>query len=132
MAEAGAERRTRVVLADDAEDFRAILRRLLEHDGRFEVVAEAEDGHEAVQVATDHQPDVIVLDLSMPLLDGRAALPRIRAAAPATRVIVLSGFGPLDGDDAIKLGADACIEKGAGIDEIIGIVAEVANRADAD
>ncbi len=95
-------------------------------------MAEAEDGYEAVQVATDHQPDVIVLDLSMPLLNGRAALPRIRTAAPATRVIVLSGFGPLHGDDAKELGADACIEKGAGIDEIIGIVAEVANRADAD
>lgn len=132
MAEAGAERRTRVVLADDAEDLRAILRRLLENDGRFEVVAEAEDGHEAVQAATDHQPDVIVLDLSMPLLDGRGALPRIRALAPSTAVVVLSGFGSLDGGDATELGADACITKGAGIDEIVGTVAEVANRRHTD
>ncbi len=131
MDEAGAERRTRVVLADDTEDLRMVLRRLLEHDGRFEVVAEAEDGQEAVQVAAQHQPDVIVLDLSMPVLDGRAALPRIRSAAPATRIVVLSGFGSLDAGDAAELGADACIVKGAGIDEIIGTVAEVADRGDA-
>ncbi|MDQ3932733.1 MAG: response regulator transcription factor [Actinomycetota bacterium] len=131
MAKAGAGQRTRVVLADDAEDLRAILRRLLENDGRFEVVAEAEDGHEAVQAAADYQPDVIVLDLSMPLLDGRGALPRIRAVAPSTRVIVLSGFGSLDEGD-VELGVDACIEKGAGIDEIIDVVAEVANRRRTD
>ncbi len=130
MEEAGAERRTRVVLADDTEDLRTILRRLLEHDGRFEVVAEAEDGHEAVQAAADHQPDVIVLDLSMPVLDGRAALPRIRTASPASRIVVLSGFGSLDLSDAAELGADAFIAKGAGIDEIIGTVAKVANRGD--
>ncbi|MFN2556916.1 MAG: response regulator transcription factor [Nitriliruptorales bacterium] len=128
MDEAGGERRTRVVLADDTEDLRTILRRLLEHDGRFEVVGEAEDGHEAVEVAADHQPDVIVLDLSMPVLDGRAALPRIRSAAPDTRIVVLSGFGSLDADDARELGADACIAKGAGIDEIISTVARIANR----
>lgn len=129
MDEAGTEQRTRVVLADDTEDLRTVLRRLLEHDGRFEVVAEAEDGHEAVQVAADHQPDVIVLDLSMPVLDGRAALPRIRRAAPATRIVVLSGFASLE---AGAVQADACIAKGAGIDEIIRTVAEVADRGDAD
>lgn len=129
MDEAGTEQRTRVVLADDTEDLRTVLRRLLEHDGRFEVVAEAEDGHEAVQVAADHQPDVIVLDLSMPVLDGRAALPRIRRAAPATRIVVLSGFASLE---AGGVQADACIAKGAGIDEIIRTVAEVADRGDAD
>lgn len=127
--EAGAERRTRVVLADDTEDLRAILRQLLEHDGRFEVVAEAEDGHEVVQIAADHQPDVIVLDLSMPVLDGRAALPRIRVAAPSARIVVLSGFRSLD-VDATTLGVDACLEKGTGIDEIIRTVAEVAGRTD--
>ncbi len=128
MDEAGAKRRTRVVLADDSEDLRTVLRHLLEQDGRFEVVAEAEDGYEAVQVAADHQPDVIVLDLSMPVLDGHEALPRIRIAAPATRIVVLSGFGPLDAGGTTKLEADACLAKGAGIDEILGTVAEVADR----
>src|SRR2546423_11695498 len=91
----------RVVLADDFEDMRQLVRLSLERSGRFEVVGEAENGVEAIERATELQPDIFILDLSMPVLSGLEALPRIRAASPATKVVVLSGL------DRSRLESDA-------------------------
>jgi signal transduction histidine kinase len=82
----------RVVLVDDTPDIRLLLRIALEGSGRFSVVDEAGDGQAGIAVVTAAQPDVVLLDLAMPVLDGLEALPRIRAAAPHARVVVLSGF----------------------------------------
>lgn len=122
--------RVRVVIADDSPDLRTILRRLFEHDGRFEVVAEADNGEAVIERALEQQPDVVLVDLSMPVLSGSDAIPEIREAAPSAKVVVLSGFGFHDLGDAADLHADAFIEKGAGIDEILRMVAEVVGRVD--
>ncbi|MBV8296744.1 MAG: response regulator, partial [Acidimicrobiia bacterium] len=74
----------RVVLADDSDDVRDMLRMALEWDGRFDVVGEAGNGEEAVRLVSEHQPDAIFLDLVMPVLDGLKAIPRIRASSPET------------------------------------------------
>jgi signal transduction histidine kinase len=115
----------RVVLADDTEDLRSLMRTLLEREG-FEVVGEAGDGNEAIDVAVRTQPDLLLLDLAMPALDGLEALPRIRAAAPHTKVVVLSGFQAAQvGDEARDGGAHAYIEKGTGPVELIATLRQV-------
>jgi DNA-binding NarL/FixJ family response regulator len=80
----------RIVIADDHEPTRVLLRTLIELEG-MEVVAEAEDGHEAVELAVRHEPDVVLLDLNLPGLDGIAAAHRIRAACPQARLLLHTG-----------------------------------------
>ena len=83
----------RVLIADDHAVVRQGLRTFLDLQADIDVVGEAADGEEAVAAAAEHAPDVILLDLVMPRLDGLGALRRLREAAPAARVIVLTSFG---------------------------------------
>ena len=83
----------RVLIADDHAVVRQGLRTYLELQDDVEVVAEAADGESAVREAARYAPDVVLLDLVMPELDGVAALRRLREIAPASRVIVLTSFG---------------------------------------
>lgn len=119
---------TRVVLADDSEDLREVLRRLLERDGRFEVVGEAGSGDQVVPLVEERDPDVVILDLSMPVLTGRDAIPLIREASDAVRVVVMSGAGSFDVIGPEELGADAYLEKGANIEQILTTISEVVAR----
>jgi len=98
--------KVRVLLVDDLPDIRLVMRLLLEADGRAEIVGEAADGTEAVRLASELHPDVVVLDLRMPGMDGVSALPLIRDASPGTVVVALSALpvGPMT-DSAIDLGA---------------------------
>jgi len=80
----------RVLIADDHKIMLAGLRSLLEKETEFEVVAEAENGRKAVQMALDERPDVVVMDVSMPDLNGIEATMQIIESLPATRVIALS------------------------------------------
>jgi CheY-like chemotaxis protein len=81
----------RVIVADDEAAHRASVRRILERSGHFVVVGEATDGQEAVRLAEQERPDLVVLDLSMPKMDGLEALPRILVTSPQTKVALLSG-----------------------------------------
>ncbi|MBT2390294.1 response regulator transcription factor [Streptomyces sp. ISL-1] len=83
----------RVVVADDEPLIRAGIRMILTSDRDIEVVAEAANGREAVDLARSHSADVVLLDIQMPVMDGLTALGELRRAAPATRVIVLTTFG---------------------------------------
>ena len=109
----------RVVLADDTRDIRLLLSLALELAGGFEVVGEAGDGSEAIEQATVHQPNVVLLDLAMPVLDGLQALPQIREHAPDSLVVVLSGFGAeAMGEEAVRLGATTYVQKGVNPTEL--------------
>ncbi|CAL9306189.1 response regulator [Streptomyces sp. SudanB25_2051] len=83
----------RTLIADDEPMVRAGVRAVLATDPGIEVVAEAGDGHAAVELALRHRPDVAVLDIRMPGMDGIRAAAEIRRAAPATGVVVLTTFG---------------------------------------
>ena len=116
----------RVVLADDVSELRALVRMSLERSGDFEVVAEAGNGREAIEAAADQQPDLVLLDISMPVMDGLEALPKILDASPATKVVMLSGFAEDRlGDEARRLGAVAYLEKGVPPRELIARILDV-------
>jgi two-component system response regulator DegU len=105
-------RRVRVLIVDDSEDVRLLLRVMLQRDSRFEIVSEAADGFEAIQRAADTQPDLVVLDLSMPRLGGIEALPQIRERVPNAAVVIYSAR--LDAGTyhaALAAGAAGVVEK---------------------
>jgi DNA-binding NarL/FixJ family response regulator len=102
----------RVVIADDVEPLRVLLRAQLELDDAFEVVGEAADGRAAVAVAQETQPDCVLLDLAMPVMDGLQAIPEIQRVAPAAKIVVLSGFEAVALETAaLDAGADLFLEK---------------------
>ncbi|GAB2509409.1 response regulator transcription factor [Nocardiopsis aegyptia] len=83
----------RVLLADDEAMIRAGVRAILDSDPAVEVVAEAADGREAVDLVLSHRPDVALMDIRMPRMDGLAAAAEIRRVAPGTAVVMLTTFG---------------------------------------
>ena len=100
-----------------------LLRLAMKKCDGLTVVGEAADGVEAVQQATELQPDLVMLDLAMPRMDGLEALPLIRAAVPGVRVIVLSGFNRSAlADKAIEAGADHYVVKGGSIRALVELV----------
>jgi DNA-binding NarL/FixJ family response regulator len=106
----------RVLIADDEAAHRSAVKRILEGSGHFTVVAEASDGREAVQRAEQERPDLVLLDLSMPKMDGLEALPWILASSPGTKVALLSGH---IGTRPVAGGASLQIRKGAGPAELV-------------
>ena len=110
----------RVLLVDDMAELRALVRLTLERSGRFVVVGEAGDGQQAIDAVAELHPDVVLLDIAMPVMDGMEALPKIRAAAPDVRVVMLSGFSEARlGGEAASRGAIAYLEKGLAPDLLI-------------
>ena len=108
-----------IVLIDDAVDVRRVVALQIEASGHFHVVAEGGTGREAVDLARAFQPALLLLDVSMPDVDGLSALPAIHQASPATRVAMFSGFsGPELAERARTLGAVDFIEKSLPIREL--------------
>jgi DNA-binding NarL/FixJ family response regulator len=103
----------RVFLVDDVGAFRALMRFTLEEDPRIQVVGEAADGCEGVNGVEELKPDVVLLDLAMPVLDGFEAMPMILERSPGTTIVALSGFTAERMAGLCKdSGAYAYIEKG--------------------
>jgi DNA-binding NarL/FixJ family response regulator len=110
----------RTILADDVFDLRFMVKLALERSGRFVIVGEAENGDEAVEMARQHQPDLVLLDVSMPVKDGLEALPDIRKVSPEAKVVMLSGFEAARlAATALESGAAAYLEKGIPPRELI-------------
>ena len=108
-----------VVVVDDDPDVRLMLRIGLQATGEFQVVAEAEDGAEAVALLEEMRPDCAVLDLHMPGVGGLEALPMLRARSPRTRIVVYSAHVSLiTAKTAMTLGAHAVVEKTAGLEHL--------------
>jgi DNA-binding NarL/FixJ family response regulator len=103
----------RLLIADDYADMRYLLRLQFAALDGYEVVGEAADGEEAVRLAAALQPQVVLLDLAMPVMDGLQALPLIRDAVNGVHVIALSGFDePAMAEKVLAAGAVRYVEKG--------------------
>ena len=110
----------RVLICDDQEMMRVGLRMVVESQADLTVVGEAADGLQAIEAAAEHRPDVILLDVRMPGLDGVTAAGRIRAALPTTRILMITTF---DLDEyafaALRAGADGFLVKDAPAAEML-------------
>lgn len=114
----------RVLIADDHGLVRAGLRMIVEQIDGFEVVAEAADGREAVALARRLEPDIVMIDLTMPLLNGLEAIPLIRRHVPAARLIVLSMHATEQHvAAALRAGAMGYVVKDAAVDELADALA---------
>jgi CheY-like chemotaxis protein len=102
-----------VLVVDDSADLRELISMVIErHPGGWEVVATAGEGEEAVQEAKNAQPDLVLLDIAMPVMDGMQALPLIREACPKAVVVMLSGYPfATAGQGALNAGAHGYLEK---------------------
>jgi DNA-binding NarL/FixJ family response regulator len=119
----------RVLVVDDHLLFAEMLTLALEVGGSFEVVGHARNGREAVELAAWLRPDVVVMDLQMPVLDGIAATPRVIAAAPGARVVVVSSSeSPEDRVRAREAGALAFLGKGSSTDDLVRAIERIVFR----
>ena len=120
-----------VVLVDDTPDVRTLVRRALERDGGLRVVAEAGDGSAGLEAVRVQQPDAVLLDIAMPVMDGLEALPLIREACPRATVIMLSGFGADQMvQKALESGAAGYIQKGRPMRELVTLVHSLMNEGE--
>lgn len=117
----------RIFLCDDVPELRALLRYGLEEDTGLLVVGEAGTAQEAIDGVAELRPAVILLDLSMPGMDGLEAIPLIRQASPETAILIFSGFAAdRMRQPALALGAVDYLEKGAPLEVVRERVREVA------
>ncbi|WP_043193146.1 response regulator [Streptomyces sp. NRRL F-2664] len=113
----------RVVIADDEPLIRAGIRMILTSAPDIEVVAEAANGREAVELARSHAPDVLLLDIQMPVMDGLTALGELRRAAPEVRALILTTFGEKENVlRALGQGGAGFLLKDSAPGELIGAV----------
>jgi DNA-binding NarL/FixJ family response regulator len=119
----------RVLVVDDHQLFTHALTTVLEQDGRFAVVGTAATGREAVQLARDTGVDVVLMDMSMPVLDGPAATRRLQALDPAPHVIALTGHTDrLSRAAALESGADAFVTKSEPFDDLVDAILNACGR----
>jgi DNA-binding NarL/FixJ family response regulator len=110
----------RIVVVDDSPVYRKTICNMLKKDSNLQVVAEAEDGHAAVQAVEEHEPDVVLMDVSMPILNGIDATRIIKYKFPDVRVIILSMHDVESiSEAACKAGACWCLNKECSPKEII-------------
>jgi DNA-binding NarL/FixJ family response regulator len=119
----------RVLLCDDAEGFRALMRVSLAEDPAIEIVGEAADGEAGVDAAAALQPDVVLLDMSMPRMGGLQAIPKMRRRAPRTSIIGLSSLSASRmAAPSKEIGAHAYLEKGTELAAIRAAIHDAADR----
>jgi DNA-binding NarL/FixJ family response regulator len=129
MTEQPAVNSTRILLADDHEIVREGLRALLQGQPGWEIVAEASSGREAVELAVKHRPDVIILDIGMPELNGLDATRQIRKALPETEVLIFTANETEDiVRNVFKAGARAYLLKGEANQHLIPAVEMLRNH----
>jgi DNA-binding NarL/FixJ family response regulator len=119
----------RLLIADDQVAFAAMLETILAEDEEIEVVGRAANGREAVDFAAELEPDVVLMDISMPLMDGLEATRRIREREPSARVLMLTESDlPGDAVRAERAGADGYVPKTRIVARLRSAILDVASR----
>ena len=121
----------RVLLADDHTMFRQGLGEMLQTDEGIQVVGEAENGAEAVALARELAPDIVILDVEMPVMGAQAALKRLLDLSPPPKVVIVTVFA--DGrlvQELLALGASAYLSKGASMRTLLDTIRSVARGGD--
>jgi DNA-binding NarL/FixJ family response regulator len=119
----------RVLIADDHRLFAEALEAILTTDERIEVVGQASDGEEAVELARELGPDVVLMDVSMPVLDGFEATREIRSESDDVRVLMLTGSNSrADVDRSREAGASGYVTKDRIASELVASIVEVTRR----
>ncbi len=117
------------LVVDDSEHYRYFVRHAASLDGRFTIVGEADQGAEGIRLAGELRPDVVLLDLHMPMLDGLESIDGIRALSPRSKILVWSGYADSFGADAVALGADEYISKTTPLRELGTHIVDIAARS---
>ena len=114
---------TRILIADDHPVFRDGIRKLLEEQAGLQVIGQADDGEEAVRLARELVPDIVIMDIVMPKLNGIEATTQIKASLPGTAVLLLSGY---DYESsvlaALRAGAAGFLSKGTRSKELLDAI----------
>ncbi len=117
-----------VLVVDDNENFRFLAAQAARIDGRVRICGEATQGVEAIEMAAELQPDVVLLDLQMPMMDGLESIQGIRSMSPHSKILVWSGYDAAFGQDAVLLGADDHISKAVPLRQVIDRMMELTER----
>jgi DNA-binding NarL/FixJ family response regulator len=117
----------RVVICDDVAEIRMLVGLALSQDSGLEVIGEACDGQDCVEKVRELQPDIVLLDLNMPVMGGLEALPLIARACPDASIVAFSGFeGRILAQLALDQGAHGYIEKGTSVPELVSRLKDIA------
>jgi DNA-binding NarL/FixJ family response regulator len=118
----------KIILADDHQIVREGIAHLLESFGNMEIVAQAGDGHEAVRVTTELQPDILILDITMPKLRGVEVISEVKTKSPKTKIIILSMHNKeMYIKECMKNGASAYLLKESAVNELKSAIDYVLN-----
>jgi DNA-binding NarL/FixJ family response regulator len=116
----------RVIIVDDHDLLRASLRSMLECDHDLQIVAEAKDGQEAIELCRLHRPDLVLMDVRMPRVDGFEATRQIKKEVGTTKVLMMSAYNNYEYvSEAIRAGAEGLVLKLASLQELQEAVREV-------
>jgi DNA-binding NarL/FixJ family response regulator len=119
----------RILIVDDFSQVRQDLAIALTLAGGVEVAGQASDGREAIELAARLCPDVVLMDLEMPVMDGFEAIRQVKALCPGSRVLALTVYGDeATRAEAFRAGADAFVVKGTGLGVLMGQIMEGEKR----
>lgn len=120
---------TTILLVDDDQEFRRLLKRLLEKDARLSVAAEANDGKEAIELARTLAPDIILMDLAMPRINGLEATRRIKGEYPEMKIIIFTHYAEdVYHRAAIESGADTFLSKRTRLTDLLATIRQVVDE----
>ena len=124
-------KKTTFVITDDAVFMRGLLRKIIESSDEYEVVGEASNGLEAIEIAQQLQPDIITLDITMPVMDGIQAVSKILEVSPNSKIIIVSAMGQQHMViEAMKQGAKDFVTKPFEKSRVFQAIENVLSRED--